>query len=733
MRQGGMAVLRCLLAAMLLLPAPALAAETLVPLANPGFEGNYAALSAGGSVSGETAPGWDHNSGYGDTTTLYSRETTNPHSGSACQAITVSAVRDGNLQLIQGAALKAGTVVTLTAWLRGEPGTVANLAVQGGPPGYAQIAGTALAVGPKWQRVLAQGYVTADEQAALVISLNAPGRICIDDVRLTTRPGKPSPIAAFGPIPQSFFGIHVSNFQFNRLRNPTFAPPRRSAGAEGAAISGEIAHDWDDNSEWADVAVRYAPDPTPVPGGGAGQGITIERVTSGRQQLRQGVRVVAGRSYTFTALLRGTPGLAVEMLIRNADDPYNAHASTVITDLDGSWKRYSVTGKVGPSGRIDLMFGADRPGSYSVADVTFTTDAGKPVPLGIRFPPPGFGLLRLWDSGTTWAVLEPAPGQWQWAPLDRWMAARQPGQAVMLTLGQSPTWASSDPAWLTYNGSGAAAPPKNIADWINYVTRVATRYKGRIQFYEIWNEPNDKTFYAGTLDQLMELTRTASETIRKIDPDARIVTAPPYTPGYLEQYLAAGAAGYADIIGYHVYATPPEEAARQLANVRLVLARRNPAGKPLWDTEGGSGDGTTPPAKARTYMARKYLVDLAFGASHFGWYGWGPDTPYAVGTVPQSDPRELTPAAKAFFTVRGWLLGAALSGKRIDAEGSWRITLDLPGGKRGLVLWNPSGAARFTLPKAWRGGTVTDLDGQTGALSGATLDLTDAPVLVTAP
>ena len=132
-------------------------------------------------------------------------------------------------------------------------------------------------------------------------------------------------------------------------------------------------------------------------------------------------------------------------------------------------------------------------------------------------------------------------------------------------------------------------------------------------------------------------------------------------------------------------------------------------------------------------MARKYLVDLAFGASHFGWYGWGPVTPYAVGTVAPDDPLAQTPAAKAFAVVRGWLLGAALSGTRIDAAGSWRILLDQPGGRKALVLWNPKGAARFSLPVAYRGGTVTDLDGHTSPLSGAAIGLSEAPVLVTAP
>ena len=33
-------------------------------------------------------------------------------------------------------------------------------------------------------------------------------------------------------------------------------------------------------------------------------------------------------------------------------------------------------------------------------------------------------------------------------------------------------------------------PPDNPNDWTDYLTALATRYKGRIQAYEIWNEPN---------------------------------------------------------------------------------------------------------------------------------------------------------------------------------------------------------------------------------------------------
>ena len=711
---------------------PALAAETPLPIANPGFEGAYNTLPAGGPVTGETAPGWDHNSGYGDTTTVYTRETANPHSGSACQAITVKAVRDGNLQLIQGLAVKAGTIVTVGAWLRGAKGTVASLAVQGGAPDYPQIAGTDFPVQTGWRRITAQGYATKDDNAAIVISLNAPGTICIDDLTVSSRPGKLAPIQGFGPIPPSFFGVHVSNFQYNRLRNPRFGPPFVTVGVVPDTITGTLAYEWEDNSAWADVTVDYHPDSMSVPGGSSAQAVDIKAIRSGRQQFEESITVLPGQDYVFTAKLRGTPGQPVEMYIQNSQPPYQGYASQWITDLGTEWKTYTVTGGVGATGHVNLTFASDQPGSYSVADVQFTTTGGKAAPAGVRFPPPGFGTLRLWDSDTTWAKLEPLPGQWQFGVLDRFIAARQPGQDVILTLGESPTWASSDPSRPTFYGSGATAPPKNMADWTNYITTVARRYKGRIKYYEVWNEPNDPTFYSGTVAQIAALTKAASEALKAVDPDAKLITAPAYSPGYLDQYLATGAGQYADIIGYHAYATPPEEAARQLANVRLVLARRQLTAKPLWDTEGGSGDSDTAPELAKTYMARKYLTDLAFGAANFGWYGWGPATPYAVGTT-ENDPRIQTPAAKAFAVVRGWLLGASLTSAKIDAAGTWRLALDLPGGGKGLVLWNPDATPRFALPTALRGGTLHDLDGKTSKLTTTALDLTYAPVMISVP
>ena len=106
-------------------------------------------------------------------------------------------------------------------------------------------------------------------------------------------------------------------------------------------------------------------------------------------------------------------------------------------------------------------------------------------------------------QGTTWAELEPAKGVWNWGGLDNFVAAAQEHGVsdILLNLGQSPRWASSSPETAGHMYGTPAltpAPPANIQDWRDYVTAVAQRYKGRIRYYEIWNEPNGPSWYTGS-------------------------------------------------------------------------------------------------------------------------------------------------------------------------------------------------------------------------------------------
>ena len=100
---------------------------------------------------------------------------------------------------------------------------------------------------------------------------------------------------------------------------------------------------------------------------------------------------------------------------------------------------------------------------------------------------------------------------------------------MLLVLAGTPAWAASDSAaqaapWLP---AGSASPPRDLADWRDYVRTVATRYADRIDAYQIGNEPNHQWFWQGTPRQMARLVSAAVEEIRQVDPTATVVAPGP--------------------------------------------------------------------------------------------------------------------------------------------------------------------------------------------------------------
>src|SRR5215831_10166532 len=146
-------------------------------------------------------------------------------------------------------------------------------------------------------------------------------------------------------------------------------------------------------------------------------------------------------------------------------------------------------------------------------------------PVPTPWPSPPVPQWRLWDANVTWANLEPAKGQWRFENLDRYLSlAAQHGTGLLMTLGGTPSWASARPQLKSNYYPGFTAEPAKIEDWRDYVRTVVSRYRGRIQAYEIWNEPNWTDYWSGSMDQMLMLTREASQIVRDVDPIALVVS-----------------------------------------------------------------------------------------------------------------------------------------------------------------------------------------------------------------
>ncbi len=178
----------------------------------------------------------------------------------------------------------------------------------------------------------------------------------------------------------------------------------------------------------------------------------------------------------------------------------------------------------------------------------------------------GFNWVKLLAA---WKNIQTSRTTFDWKGLDGDIErANSRGMRILLRVDQSPAWASGTDA---YN-----APPINDADFGDFMAALAARYKGRIQAYEIWNEPNLKTEWGGRQPDPGKYARMLKDLypkVKRADPNAIIVTGGLATTGdggpgdawgdtaYLRAMYEAGAKGSFDAIGSHPYGGPyPPEA-----------------------------------------------------------------------------------------------------------------------------------------------------------------------------
>jgi hypothetical protein len=382
------------------------------------------------------------------------------------------------------------------------------------------------------------------------------------------------------------------------------------------------------------------------------------------------------------------------------------------------------------------MHGAVMPRGYT----------GKPSP----WPDLPFASWRLWDAYVTWANLEPHKGEWHFEVLDRYVQlAQQHRVDILLPLGMSPRWAAARLGGKSpYGPDITAAPPKDLADWRDYIRKVATRYKGKIRHYEIWNEPNG-SFFDGSIDEMITLTREARAVLKEIDPD-NIVVSPSAVAAsgipWLKEFLSRGGGKYVDVIGYHFYTNDfaphdPEAMIPIIQQIRRYMADNGLSRMPLWNTETGWYiAGCTPPGMipsqahptgsisqedAANYVARAYILSWAAGVARFYWYAWDNLT---FGLI-DCDGRTLKPAARAYSETRQWLVGSRIVSCRSDSNGVWVCSL-MHNGAPQLLVWTRNGTATYLLPRDLRPRFVISLNGKRTRVNGLTIHVGPMPQLV---
>ena len=154
-----------------------------------------------------------------------------------------------------------------------------------------------------------------------------------------------------------------------------------------------------------------------------------------------------------------------------------------------------------------------------VPDITWGISSKAQDKTAVAMQELGGGWARLSLSWSDW--VSPSEGNYNNSALshfDRGVdLARAAGYKILVMVEQSPDWARTS--------TNKNAPPDDNADLAAYMAFLANRYVGRVEAYEVWNEPNllwawpsgpSPTEYANML-------RDVAPAIRGADPNAEIV------------------------------------------------------------------------------------------------------------------------------------------------------------------------------------------------------------------
>ena len=224
----------------------------------------------------------------------------------------------------------------------------------------------------------------------------------------------------------------------------------------------------------------------------------------------------------------------------------------------------------------------------------------------------------------SWNYIEPEKGRWRWDRYDD--AVRVAAEHDIMLFGLLDYWG----AWTQpYTAQG-------IADYCNYVRAVVGRYKDRIAYWEIWNEPNIQPFWHGTPEQYADLLKAAYKACKEADPDCLVIGA--CTSGsdlrFIERLFELGCHGCMDLLSTHPYRYPstPEESdfVGELRRTHELLVKHG-GDKPLWLTEIGyptheGQPNSSTEEKQAAMIVRVYLLAIASGyADKVFWYDYRND------------------------------------------------------------------------------------------------------------
>jgi hypothetical protein len=371
--------------------------------------------------------------------------------------------------------------------------------------------------------------------------------------------------------------------------------------------------------------------------------------------------------------------------------------------------------------------------------------------------------VRMMRIDFHWARIQKDPETWDFSYYDGYVeTANEEGMPVLGLLVFDNNNVEQAPEG---QREGPYIAPADVPLYLEYIRRTVSRYKGRVQAWELWNEPDISRFWTGTMAEMYDLTRQAAAVVREADPEVTLLSPAMTSPlgaiwsaAGIEGLHKSGALEKVDHQAMHTYVSDPRAYYNEYYRVKNAMAKYGHPGG-VWITELGDPDGGVYPWRASPerlaeHAVKSHVIAASLGIEKLVWYCFKSSTPEDQRIDPANSERffgivdwnyDWKPAAHAYnlfaeycnnSTIRNDLLH--LSGG-IAARQLRTALFRRENGESALVLWfepalRPGAHARvrFAAGAFGEDAVIHDITSDyTKLLLDEVIDVTEKPVFIT--
>jgi len=322
-----------------------------------------------------------------------------------------------------------------------------------------------------------------------------------------------------------------------------------------------------------------------------------------------------------------------------------------------------------------------------------------------------------------WGRIEKEEGQWDFDFYDEYVDTAKAAEKKIIGV------LAYDVSWIHKNGKARDyIPPDKVYLYLNFVRKTAEHFKGRVDAWCIWNEPNFG-FWKGSRDEYLSLAHQGADALREVDSDV-ILLGGAFNRGifglptaYIKGLFESGAMDKSDAVAFHPYELNPKRAVRLFMEFRAQVAKYGFEDR-IWVTEVGYPTGGWYPTSVseKKFPAHivKTFVGLAIGgAKKIFWYQlFDPETRSRINSesyfgLVRSEDDYTSKGAEAFRLCAVYLSGATYHPElplRKNLPNTLHVFyFEQPSGERTLVLWKDGKTINIILRTSENGYTKHDI------------------------